>query len=534
MRLILLAMWAVAAAAQGNIPWLPPDYAARVAELERAHRANPADVRVLDALAGSYTMGGQYSKAIRVIEQALPAAPASAKADLELRLARNLTWAGQGGRAIRTYESYLKKRPRDRQATIELIRLRRYRGDYSQAEKLANRLLEANPDDAEALALKAEVLHWAGNRKHAARRAADRAARVAADFPDAKVAQVYALRDQGENRRALQELSALREQVARRGGPGAEATYRDAYRLLESEMGHPQRLSNAPVYSVYNDSDGIHNVFWGMRFEAPVRDDHRLRLDLSQHQSSAPAGIFTDGRTRSYRSEFAAGGTLRAGPAVYFTLLGGGSRRSGQGGLSPIFGFQAAASPVDRWTFDFQAEREFLKVTPRAIDRDVFSYKVAGGAQYAFDSRTSLALHADRRYWSDQNRSIAGEATLRRVVHYYKPFTVDGGALARWEKFDVDTRFRSGFFTPGQYRRHDGFAALHGELGRRMSYEVRGAGGAQRVSRTADYRPDWEATSSVTIRLNQILRLSASYQRRNYSLLSRNGWYQGFYITLGM
>ena len=266
-----------------------------------------------------------------------------------------------------------------------------------------------------------------------------------------------------------------------------------------------------------------------------MRSDHSLLLDLSHNRSSAPLGsIFTAGRESSYAGEFAAGGTFRAAPAVYLTMLGGGSARPGGSGLRPVFEFRLAASPVDRWTFDFSSGREFLKVTPRAIDRDVSSYKVAGGVQYAFDSRTSLAMRADRRYWSDENRSIAGEATFRRILHYYKPFMVDAGALSHWEKFDRDTRFESGFFTPEQYRRHDGFMGLHGELGRRVTYDLRGAVGAQLVARGADYRADWEATASTSIRLSRSLRLSANYQRRNYTLVSRNGWYQGFYISLGM
>src|SRR6185295_2586578 len=106
---------------------------------------------------------------------------------LQLRLGRNYAWAGDTKRAIDEYNSYLRAAPRDRQATIELIRLRRYRGDYSQAEDLCNRLLSASPNDVEVLALKAEVLHWAGDRRLLARRTAERAIALAPAYPDAQV-----------------------------------------------------------------------------------------------------------------------------------------------------------------------------------------------------------------------------------------------------------------------------------------------------------------------------------------------------------
>ncbi len=533
-RFSLVAILTLCAAGSRGICESPSnDYRARVAALQQSRQEHPQDIQVLDALAGSYTMAGEYRKAIAVVEEMRRLRPRDA--DLQLRLARNQAWAGRTARAIDTYQAYLVARPQDRQAAMELIRLWRYRGEYERAERLANTLLARHPEDAEVLALKAEVLHWAGNRKRLAHRTAEHAARLDADSPDAKVARIYALRDLGQNRQALEEFETLRDQVARRGGPPTDATYRDAYRLLDSELAPPAPLSATPVYSVYNDSDGIHNLFSGLRLRAPLRNDHALILDLSHWRSSAPlASVFTAGRRESFASEFAAGGIFRAGPAVHVTLLGGGSRRATGNALRPTFDFQIAASPFDRWTFDFSTGREFLKVTPRAIDSDISSYKLAGGAQYALDSRTSLAAGATRRYWSDNNRSIAGQVTFRRVLHYYKPFMVDAGAFTHWEKFDRDTKFQSGFFTPDRYLRHDGFLGLHGELGRAVLYELRGTAGFQQVARAASYRSDWEIVSSVSVRVTRALRLSANYQRRNYSLLSRDGWYQGFYVSLGV
>ncbi|MBI3666371.1 MAG: tetratricopeptide repeat protein, partial [Acidobacteria bacterium] len=424
MRLLLAALWGVVAAAQGP-PKLPADYACRVTALKQAHKLNPADLEALDALSSSYTMAGDYEEAIRVIEEGLAILPAGTapRAHLELKLARNLSWAGRQGAAIHAYEAYLKTLPQDRQAAIELIRLRRYRGDYSRAEELCNFLLRTRPEDAEVLALKAEVLHWAGNRRRSARRAADRAVNLASDLPDAQVAQVYAFQDVGENRKARQAFAVLEGQVARRGRLKAETTYGDAYRLLEEELAHPERPSSEPAYSAYNDSDGIHNTFLDLRMEAPFRDDHKFFLDVSQYRSSAPlSGLFTAGRDASHVSEFAAGGTFLVAPAVHLTAAGGASRRGGVVEVRPTFDVLLTATPIDRWTFDFSSGREFLKVTPRAMDLNISSYKLAGGVQYTFHSRNSLTARADRRYWSDNNRSITGEAVFRRILHYHRSF----------------------------------------------------------------------------------------------------------------
>ena len=62
---LLLASAALASAQ--NV--LPPDYAQRLAELERYHQADPTDMDTADALAGSYSMGAQYQKAIVVVQE---------------------------------------------------------------------------------------------------------------------------------------------------------------------------------------------------------------------------------------------------------------------------------------------------------------------------------------------------------------------------------------------------------------------------------------------------------------------------------
>jgi tetratricopeptide (TPR) repeat protein len=525
---IILATVSLAAAQTTK---LPPDFAAKLAAIEQARQAHPNDLPILDALAGSYAMAGEYRKAAAVVEQMRTLRPGDHA--LELRLARNYAWAGQTRRSIAEYNSYLRAVPRDRQATIELIRLRRYRGDYSQAEKLCNRLLAANPDDDQVLALKAEVLHWAGNRRFLARRTADRAVALAPSSRDAKVSQIYASLDLGENQRASNEFAALREQIDSTGGADPGSTYIDAYKL-EGILVKPARLSINSEFSTYNDSDGIHDNSWEWGIEQHFAADDKIIIDMSQYSSSAPAGsIFNVAHDHAYLNNFRAGGKLRLGPAVYLTLLGGGSYRGTDGALRPIFNFQITGSPIDRWTFDLSAAREFLGVTPRSIDRGIASTSVAGAIQFAFDSRTFVSIRADRRYWSDANQSLASEAMLRKSLQSRPCLSVDAGLLSHWEQFDHNTILEAGFFTPDRYRRHDGYLGLHGEL-RRVRYEVRGSGGAQQVARIGDYRPDWDFTSSLSVRLCRALQLSASYQRRNYSLLSKVGWYQGLHFFLGI
>jgi len=527
---IILTLGLLTAAAAAQTPSLPPDYAEKVAQLEQARRAEPRNAEVLEALAGSYAMAGRHQQAVAALKDLLEI---TGSEDARLNLGRNQSWAGDTDAAIKTYEQYLKARPADRAATMELIRMKRWSGDYLGAEELCDRLLTSNYKDAKVLALKAETLHWAGNRGRMARHSAEAAATYDPELLDARVARIYSLRDQGERTEAVREFRALSDQITRRGGFTPDATYGDAYRLLETEFarsGHVQR----PTASVYNDSDGIHNLYTGFQALLPAAD-HKLRLDLAQYRTSAPlGGSFTAGRDHAMVSEFTAGSVIQVAPSVWVTSLGGASRRSSSSTVRPIFDVQATTNALDRWTFDFAAGREFLKVTPRAVDRNMSSYRLGGGAQYHFDPRTSLAVRFERRLWSDDNRSNGADASVRRILVYHRPFMIDAGVQSHWESFDRDTRFASGFFTPERYHRHDGFLGLHGELNHKMRYEIRGAAGAQELAARGGYRPSWEIAASTSVRLSGPLELWAGYQRRNYSLISRDGWYHGLYVTLGI
>jgi hypothetical protein len=73
----------------------------------------------------------------------------------------------------------------------------------------------------------------------------------------------------------------------------------------------------------------------------------------------------------------------------------------------------------------------------------------------------------------------------------------------------------------------------HGEL-KKFIWEIRGEGGKQQVTTASAFQPNWSVTARASTRLGGALWLYASYERKNYSLLSRDGWYQGFYVSLAV
>jgi tetratricopeptide (TPR) repeat protein len=520
-----------------SLPWLaaaqfPPDYQARVQQLEESVAARPSDLEALDALASSYAMGGQYARAAAVVARMITVG--GDRPEWQLRLARLHAWGGKSGEAIHGFAGYLAGRPEDRAATIELIRIQEYRGDYGPAEALCNRWLRAHAADAEVLALKAEVLHWAGNRRKLERQTAERALALAPALPAARIAQIYALLDQGERREAAHAFVAWREQIQSGGGIPRGASYADAYQLIETTLRGQDEGSLTPITQLYDDSDGIHDSLAGIHLWAPLVEDFGLTADFNHYRSSAPPGsAFVLERGIAERNDISAGAIWRLSPEIDAQFSGGTSWRSASGKAPrPIYDFRLPLAPADHWTFVFSSSREFLNVTPRAIDLDMGSYKVDGRLTYTPDALTSLSGHVERRYWTDQNCSVFADGLFRRTFWYRKGFKLHGLAETWWEDFDHDTHMTAGFFTPVGYHRQDAGLGIHGELGHTLVYDIRGVGGAQQISQGADYQPTWQATAEAGVQLTRGLRLYTSYERRNYTLLSQHGWYQGVYVSL--
>ena len=381
---------------------LPPDYVQRLAELERFHQADPGDVDIMDDLAGSYSMGKRYKEAIAIVqemlalqhddpalllrlamlnswagqnEQALKilaAAPVSHDPDaiafrcevlsgmqrsaeaavcfdalaksaagdrtrLQTALlgrARNQLWSANRTAAAASFEEYLSVNPADTSAALEYIELLQAQGNYAKAEKLCDQVLQRDPHNAQVLARRAEVLFWAGNRGWEGRRNAEQAVSLAPDLATARLAHIATLEALGMNRAASVEVRNL---------PASHASD-DMATYLEGRLNETTQVRSESPFSVYNDSDGIHDSMYQTGVTIPILGDHSIGVNAAQYYSSAPTGgIFTDGRNRASVREFTVSGTALVAPGLHLSLATGGSARSGDGALRPTY--NAVLSP---------------------------------------------------------------------------------------------------------------------------------------------------------------------------------------------
>jgi tetratricopeptide (TPR) repeat protein len=460
-------------------------------------------------------------------------APGSAQQTAaELGLARNLSWAGETRPAIRAYREYTGSAPQNTAVDLEFARLLRYQGRYSEAERVVSRILRSEPQNAVALALKSEILHWAGHRSHEAAALSAEALALRPDLPDARAVAVYALKDLGDVRGATESFHELQDRV-QAAGFDRQAPYAGAYEYLSEQAPDWGRPRIELPFSTYNDSDGIHETFRASKVTLPL-GNNSFWVQGQQYDASAPASsLFSYGPDAGNVRVFSAGGSLHIGPNMQVDSSAGlasFSRGSSQG----VFSVGFNGSPVDRWEFHFGVTRNVMPVTPRSIGVGLAFIGLHGAAEYYFDPRTSLQLEGERGFWNDGNRSTSGSVRLQHGFVNFKAFAIDAGPQVRLEAFDRDMTWFSGMFTPDLYQSYEGSIGLHGELAKRLTYEIRPALGAQRITHASNFQASWEIASSLRVAVARQLVLSLNYQRRNYNLVSGNGSYQGLYLQLGL
>ncbi len=148
---------------------LPPDYAERLAELERYHQADPTDMDILDDLAGSYSMGARYKEAIAIVQEML--AQKHDDPELLLRLAKLYSWAGQSEQSLKI----LAAAPVNHDKEAIEFRCDVLNGMQRPAEAAAcfDALVKTSSGDRArlqpALLGRAQNQLWSGNRTAAAR-----------------------------------------------------------------------------------------------------------------------------------------------------------------------------------------------------------------------------------------------------------------------------------------------------------------------------------------------------------------------------
>ena len=202
--------------------------------------------------------------------------------------------------------------------------------------------------------------------------------------------------------------------------------------------------------------------------------------------------------------------------------------------MRPIFNAHFKASPMDRWTFDFSTSREFLAVTPRAILQSISSYSWRARPNSPSTPGHFCRLARRAATGAMTTRASSREATLRKILRYNNRFSVDAGLL--------DSLGARSTTTPNPKPASSRPIATSGTMLTWACMATCAAFAMRSVDSVAPSRyparpligPIGTSLRLFRSRSAGGFELSANYQRRNYSLVTRDGWYQGFQFTIGI
>ena len=229
----------------GSILIAQRDYAAAVNILEQARIQAPWDPQVLALLANASAGRGQAQLATRYLEQALELSRSAP--DIQATLGLNLVEAGQQEAGLRHLEAAYEKR-QDAGMGAALTVLYLQRGENRKAAEVAQRMVQREPKDSNALNLFGVALAAAGDPA-GARAAYERALKVQPKFKSARMnlGRLEAsqgndaaarerfmglLKEQPKDVQAMYELARLEDGVGRTD---------DAIRWLEKARGLDRR-----------------------------------------------------------------------------------------------------------------------------------------------------------------------------------------------------------------------------------------------------------------------------------------------------
>jgi hypothetical protein len=448
-----------------------------------------------------------------VLAVAMPAASVLAQDTVGYQPALDAGWAGHYSDALRLIDAYLATHPGDRSARLDRARFLAWRGDYAAAITA----IDALPaDDADAVALRARTLAWAGRRDAALAINTPIYDAAPQDYDHAWT-QALALRQGEWPQRALPALATVQSIK-----PDAADTLAlaKAVRLpLFSWVGVPA--------SIYSDSDDIEVHSVGVGANMRVSDRWRLLGDVTRRRYSATLGgpfAPLQGGDSVDEDRIGAGVHLSPSPDVGIEIWAGNSRLDyqGAGSDSTMIGrLSVSQHASDDFSYALTADRERVDASPRALA--VVRNGVTADARWTPTLRDTLAARGTIQHFDDGNQRQQLLADYRHAAWRGGTAMVDVGGQMEWQHNSRDTG--NGYYSPDRYERIAPLVSAYFAFNQEAGLYLSAALGAQRDETFDGWKRAADLNAELTLGIFSHWQLvgRAGYSQR----LNQLGRYEG-------
>ena len=514
------------------------DYASSVAEYDSLLRLAPDDLQAQVERARVLSWERNFGESISGYRGALrqlaanppsPAAPqpALSSAEITLELARVLSWTGRYQESLDLLNQLLppghKPQTSDGPALVEKARVLSYRRQYAEAIAAYDQAIALDRQDYDARIGKAQTIYWQGN------------------LGEAKRQLRSVLAEQPSNADAHFVLAAIEHGLGNNGSALTllqEAPADNETRQLKSDILLEQRPVLRVSYGLEDDREidisGPQTTIKPLRYTAAmafnVSPNVRMEVENTVMQVSTSNAVLSQFGPDALATSTLARLSFRVAPWLRLTA-GAGQATMGegasQGSTAPrrqhfIYEFHPVFT-AGGFRLDLTATRNAFPYTPLAVHSNVMQTRESVAPSYEWRRRLRMGVEYWYAHYSLETPDPAhpafatgangGSAFVAPILHRSERLTVEAGM--RYDSFAYQNSVviiddpltgigSAGFFTPRLYQRYAGTGDVAWRLHKRVSLDLHGTFGPQRVFGFPELLPPpakWGTTGSAGSRL---------------------------------
>lgn len=425
---------------------LRPEYPYQVQEIEKLRaefkkprpEALPADF--LKQKGDRFSAVKDYKSAAEHYQYALEL-PNNYSPEERLRMATVMSWGGRNKAARRGLEAILAQEPSHIAARVQLARVKLWMGELDSSIDEAQTVLAVQPDNRDALLVKANAL-----RRKGLYRAADteyKSLLFQADDFDVREGQAYSFLTAGDRVRTDENIALLK--------PNYSYEIEEAARIgIDRDWAFLPRVYGGFTYYDDKDDNRVTTYNAGTQFWLA---NWKTNLDYRHFSARGP--------DRSNESDDVQLSTYSRMP--WYGGLGGGIGLAQGDSLT----WKALADfDVLYGSVGFLASKEAYYNTAELVDKDIRVLNLAARTVQRVTDRITLRGSYAYRDYSDNNSSNDVQASAAFLV-FRNPATAVG---YRFRYFDFRRQSRGGYFDPDDYFANSIFVNLSFEANRLYGY----------------------------------------------------------------
>lgn len=397
------------------------------------------------ARAQSAELERHYAEAIKILSAGLKHSPEDTA--LQLELGRAYLETGKDRRAEKLFRQILKREPEHREAQLELARSLAYQGQYKQSDALYGHLLALNAEDeAAAIGLTSNLIH------------------------EGKPTDAVAVADSGlKSHPNSLRLMEFKDRIS--GGL-----------LGADERSTPIGTNEFSAETSYvDDSAGNHSWREMERLEWRINSQFTSETRLEQHVLHSLDDPLQIVATASE--------TLHWRPLEKLAMTaGGGGVRFDSGDVSAIYETSLTGQVANHLLVGAGFSR--LPVIPDAEAAE-FRITAQGWDSLVFwaPEHWQVSARELRRHYTDGNIGDQESLDLQRRWSMQK-LSFTGGY--RFRHYGFTENQAHGYFSPDDYRSHQGTLGVAFQPNRKYRGEIVGRFGAESIASGASFQAAWE------------------------------------------